>query len=169
MKKVSFLALGLLAAAQIHSATASDGSVTFTGLIKNQTCTANSPTVILPEIGTGSLSTAAQVAGATRFTIDLTDCAPATGNVYAYFEQGANVNANGRLNNTGAATNLEVQLLDSVDQPMNLGSADQTSSAITVPVNNGTASLPYTARYYATGTVEGGSVASSVTFSIVYL
>jgi len=169
MKKVSVLALSLMAAAYISAAQASDGTVTFTGLIKSQTCTANSPVVILPELGTGALTTAAQVAGEMTFNIDLTDCSPATGNVYAYFEQGANVNANGRLNNTGAATNVDLQLLDKAKSPINIGTADQTSSATTVPLANGQASLPYSARYYATGPVTAGSVASSVTFSIVYL
>jgi len=169
MKKVTVLAFSLLAAAHISAVSASDGKVTFTGLIKSQTCTASSPVVLLPELGTSALTTAAQVAGAREFSIELTDCSPAMGNVYAYFEQGANVNANGRLNNTGAATNLDLQLLDGAKNPINLGSIDQTSSAVTVSLDNGQASLPYTAQYYATGPVTAGSVASSVTFSIVYL
>jgi len=169
MKKVSVLALSLLAAAHISAASASDGKVTFTGLINSQTCTASSPVVDLPPLGTSALTAAAQIAGEIAFSIDLTNCSPTTGNVYAYFEQGSNVNANGRLNNTGTATNVDLQLLDSAKNLINLGTADQTSSAATVPLSNGQASLPYTARYYATGPVTAGSVASSVTFSIVYL
>lgn len=169
MKKVSLLTLSLLAAAHIPTSSASDGQVNFTGLIRSQTCTVNVDPVTLPELGTGALLNANDVAGAVNFSIDLTGCSPDSGNVFAYFEKGSNVNANGRLNNTGAASNVDLQLLDSVSNPINLGSIEQKTSALGVALTNGQASLPYAARYYATGPVTAGSVSSSVTFSIVYL
>ena len=175
MKKYSMIAFGLLVAVQINAAAASDGTVNFTGTIESQTCTvslnggSSTGTVTLPTVAKSVLATAGQTAGATRFTIDLSDCSTETGNVYAYFEQSANVNTNGRLNNTGAATNVDLQLLDSANNALNLGSTDQSTSPTTAALTDGAATLTYSAQYYATGASTAGTVASSVTYSINYL
>lgn len=176
MKKVSMISLGLLlAAAQVNAAEASDGTITFNGQIESQTCTVkvnggeNNATVTLPTVSSSLLKTAGQTAGSTRFTIDLSDCSTQTGDVYAYFEQGANVNANGRLTNTGTATNVDLQLLDSANNALNAGSTEQTTSPTTAALAAGAATLSYAAQYYATAAATSGTVASSVTYSINYL
>ncbi|CAK6501299.1 Major fimbrial subunit SMF-1 (plasmid) [Pantoea sp. Nvir] len=176
MKKVTIISLGLLlAAAQVTAAQASDGTISFTGNIESQTCTVDvngggsSATVPLPNISSSHLQAAGQTAGSTRFTINLSACSSDSGEIYAYFEQGANVNADGRLVNTGTATNVELQLLDGAGNLLNAGSTAQSTAPLTAQLTGGAATLTYAAQYYATAATTAGSVASSVTYSINYL
>jgi major type 1 subunit fimbrin (pilin) len=99
----------------------------------------------------------------------LSNCSATTGDVYAYFEQGANVNADGRLTNTGTATNVDLQLLDSGNGVLNAGSTEQTTSPKTVALTAGAGTLTYSAQYYATGAATAGTVLSAVNYSINYL
>lgn len=172
MKKIilaaSALALGSVAA---HAA---DGTVTINGKVTDQTCkvSANSKdiTVTLPTVGIGSLATATTTAGRTPFTINLENCK--AGQVSAFFETGGNVDAaSGRLNNTGAAKNVQVQLLSdsSVVIPVlaNAAQAPVTTKA-TVAKDADSAALNYYAEYYATGAATAGNVATSVKYTINY-
>ena len=172
MKKIilaaSALALGSVAA---HAA---DGTVTINGKVTDQTCkvSANSKdiTVTLPTVGVGSLATAGTTAGRTPFTINLENCK--AGEVSAFFETGGNVDAaSGRLNNTGDASNVQVQLLSdsSVVIPVlaNATQADVTTKA-TVENDGDSAALNYYAEYYATGAATAGNVATSVQYTINY-
>lgn len=171
------ISLGLLlAAAQVNAAEASDGTINFDGNIADQTCSvnvndsgSNTGTVTLPKVAAGMLSADGQTAGRTRFTIGLTGCSTKTGGVYAYFEQGANVNAEGHLKNTGTAQNVELQLLDANDVALNVGSDTQRNDPAKETMSGGTATLTYSAQYYATAAATSGTVASSVTYSINYL
>lgn len=172
MKKIilaaSALALGSVAA---HAA---DGTVTINGKVTDQTCkvSANSKdiTVTLPTVGVGSLATAGTTAGRTPFTINLENCK--AGQVSAFFETGGNVDAaSGRLNNTGTAGNVQVQLLSdsSVVIPVlaNAAQAPVTTKA-TVAKDADSAALNYYAEYYATGAAKAGDVATSVQYTINY-
>lgn len=172
MKKIilaaSALALGSVAA---HAA---DGTVTINGMVTDQTCkvSANSKdiTVTLPTVGVGSLATAGTTAGRTPFTINLENCK--AGDVSAFFETGGNVDAaSGRLNNTGGASNVQVQLLSdsSVVIPVlaNAAQAPVTTKA-TVAKDADSAALNYYAEYYATGKAGAGDVATSVKYTINY-
>lgn len=172
MKKIilaaSALALGSVAA---HAA---DGTVTINGKVTDQTCkvSANSKdiTVTLPTVGVGSLATAGTTAGRTPFTINLENCK--AGQVSAFFETGGNVDAaSGRLNNTGGASNVQVQLLSdsSVVIPVlaNAAQAPVTTKA-TVAKDADSAALNYYAEYYATGAATAGNVATSVKYTINY-
>lgn len=172
MKKIilaaSALALGSVAA---HAA---DGTVTINGKVTDQTCkvSANSKdiTVTLPTVGVGSLATAGTTAGRTPFTINLENCK--AGQVSAFFETGGNVDAaSGRLNNTGNASNVQVQLLSdsSVVIPVlaNAAQAPVTTKA-TVAKDADSAALNYYAEYYATGAATAGDVATSVKYTINY-
>lgn len=172
MKKIilaaSALALGSVAA---HAA---DGTVTINGMVTDQTCkvSANSKdiTVTLPTVGVGSLATAGTTAGRTPFTINLENCK--AGQVSAFFETGGNVDAaSGRLNNTGGAQNVQVQLLSdsSVVIPVlaNATQAPVTTKA-TVANDGDSAALNYYAEYYATGAATAGNVATSVQYTINY-
>ena len=172
MKKIilaaSALALGSVAA---HAA---DGTVTINGMVTDQTCevSANSKdiTVTLPTVGVGSLATAGTTAGRTPFTINLENCK--AGQVSAFFETGGNVDAaSGRLNNTGNASNVQVQLLSdsSVVIPVlaNAAQAPVTTKA-TVAKDADSAALNYYAEYYATGDATVGNVATSVQYTINY-
>ena len=172
MKKIilaaSALALGSVAA---HAA---DGTVTINGMVTDQTCEVNANskdiTVTLPTVGVGSLAEAGVTAGRTPFTINLENCK--AGEVSAFFETGGNVDAaSGRLNNTGEAENVQVQLLSDSSAVIpvlaNATQADVTTTA-TVAQDGGSAALNYYAEYYATGAAEAGSVATSVQYTINY-
>lgn len=172
MKKIilaaSALALGSVAA---HAA---DGTVTINGKVTDQTCKVSAEskniTVTLPTVGVGSLATAGTTAGRTPFTINLKDCK--AGQVSAFFETGGNVDAaSGRLNNTGTAGNVQVQLLSdsSVVIPVlaNAAQAPVTTKA-TVAKDADSAALNYYAEYYATGAAKAGDVATSVKYTINY-
>ena len=172
MKKIilaaSVLALGSVAA---HAA---DGTVTINGMVTDQTCEVSADskdiTVTLPTVGVGSLATAGTTAGRTPFTINLEKCK--AGDVSAFFETGGNVDAaSGRLNNTGEAENVQVQLLSDSSAVIpvlaNATQADVTTTA-TVAQDGGSAALNYYAEYYATGAAEAGSVATSVQYTINY-
>lgn len=157
----------------------SSGTVSFSGSVNSETCAAVANnytadgTVALPPVPTSALSTAGATAGATTFTIKLTGCDPANTKTRAYFEAGLRVNSAGRIENSvyGAA-NVELQLLDVDDNNsvIKVGDyASQSTSGTTIDASSGTGTLNYAVRYYATGAATAGAVASSVTYSIIYL
>ncbi|MGR2679644.1 fimbrial protein [Chromobacterium haemolyticum] len=171
MKKlVTVLAAGLSFYAT--GALAADGTITINGNIVANTCTINSTggasfTVTLPTVGVSSLATAGQTAGSTPFSINLSNCPATLKNAVTHFEIGPTVDAaTGNLKNAGAATNVEVQLLNNTLQAINL--ANNTNSQI-VPISSGTATLNYYAQYIATGGAAGaGAVNTSVQYSMTY-
>lgn len=169
---------------------AADGKVTFNGEIITNTCTVISgdkdKTVTLPTVQVSALSTANQTAGTTPFTIGLENCATDS-NVSVYFEPNEYVSTEGRLKNSipagpdpapagGGADNVDIQLLNNNHGVINL--ANQTidpetgkvtggNSTVVTPVD-GSATLPFYARYFATNGAEPGKVSSYVNFTIVY-
>lgn len=171
----SLFGAGILVAAQAN-ALASDGTITFTGNIESDTCVVSvnggsgTATVTLPTVSNRLLSESALTAGNTKFSINLTACSN-DGAVYAYFEQGANVDAaSGKLTNSGTATNVVVQLKDSNDGVINIGSDAQKTNPVSQVLDaNGAAQLFYSAEYYATGAAGAGTVSTSVTYSISYI
>ncbi|EHP8247261.1 type 1 fimbrial protein [Escherichia coli] len=163
-------------------ALAADGKVTFNGEIITNTCTVISgdkdKIVTLPTVQVSALSAANQTAGTTPFTIGLENCATAS-DVSVYFEPNENVSTEGRLKNTisaNGAKNVDIQLLNNNHGVIDL--ANQTidpttgkvtggKSTVVTPVN-GSATLPFYARYFATDAAEAGKVSSYVNFTIVY-
>ena len=173
----TLISLAVTALAGLSSqAMANTGTITFTGELTANTCNvsvdggAASSTVTLPTVTAGALDASGKSAGDTAFTLALSGCTGTLTTASAFFEAGAGVNTDGRLVNTGDAKNVDIQLLDgsNANAVIKAGSAEQITSAGYVDVSGGTASLPYTARYYATGASEAGTVASSVTYSIQY-
>lgn len=160
------------------SATAADGTITFTGPVTGTTCSLDvagsntkNGTVTLPNVSESALSAAEQVAGNVPFSIKLTGCTPATGNAYTWFESGATVNTvTGRLINSGTASNVEIQVSNKNAGVIKIG--HQTISApmdVLTPIDAaGTATLNYSAAYYATGVARAGTVSSTVGYSIQY-
>lgn len=157
------------------AAHASDGTITFNGAIEAQTCTISvnggnqDATVQLPTVAASTLSTKGNTAGATNFTIALSDCAGKATQVRSFFEAGPNVDAaSGNLRNNGAAGNVQVQLLNSDGVVLQAGNESQRSNAASA-LTDGAATLVYGAQYYATGQATAGDVRTSVTYSIDYL
>jgi major type 1 subunit fimbrin (pilin) len=187
MNSIKSSGRGLVVAAAILAAPlsclASDGTVTITGSVTAETCTTitntggqsagASFTVQLPNVSKGTLSVSPFTAGSTKFSLVLSGCTITTsGNLFAYFENGPNVNAAGRL--TSGVSNVDIELLDSSgNTTINLSqnSAGQGSAAtnrVAVTSSTTSATLTYYAQYRGTGTPGTGAVNTSVNYTIVY-
>ncbi|MCY1415068.1 Major fimbrial subunit SMF-1 [compost metagenome] len=177
--KIKALGAMIIAGAALGSqgVFAADGTINFKGNVLAQTCTINggnaSFDVTLPDVSASTLAVAGNVAGNTPFTIELTNCTPAAGNVHTFFEAGSTTNlATGNLMLTDAvpASNVEIQLLNGADQSeIKAGFADAAQNSTAVALNSGSATLSYSAQYIAVG---GGAIPgpanSSVQYSIAY-
>lgn len=176
MKKIAMVMVAaplFLSAAQA----ADNGTINFSGVLSSSTCNVtvgqgDNSTVSLPSLSASMLSSSGQVAGQTPFNISVSGCSAAdseSSSVKAYFEHNGNTDANGRLNNTGDAQNVKLQLLDGSQswQAINVGDVGQQDGGY-VAISSGSATLPYAVRYYATGAATAGTVTSSATFNLVY-
>ncbi|MBS0895621.1 MULTISPECIES: fimbrial protein [Tatumella] len=157
---------------------ASDNTVQFQGVVSTQTCNVNingnsaSPIVLLPTVAASTLATSGSVAGATKFTVNVTGCstgsdAASISTVFA----GNNVTTNGNLGNTGTAENVSIRLLDSDGSTAlaftNGGTV--TTTAFTKAAADTTASQDLTAEYYAeAASPTAGTVAASAQYAIQY-
>ncbi|WP_159867137.1 MULTISPECIES: fimbrial protein [unclassified Raoultella] len=177
---LSALAL-VLSSAAATSAIAADGTITINGLITDTTCTITvdggkkDATVTLPTVSASSLFAAGATAGATPFNISLSGCSgTAISTARTYFEPGAYVDSqSGRLNiDAGvadAATNVQVQLLNSARNPIFAGtSMANGQNDIPVDVSGGSGTLNYFAQYYATDASTAGTVTTQVDYTMVY-
>jgi major type 1 subunit fimbrin (pilin) len=177
-------ACGTLAIAPTALA-ADSGTITFNGQVLNSTCSvsgdggSNDFTVALPTVQKGVLpSSGAYSAGAKPFTLSLTGCPVNATPIKVgaqFYSSNADAALTGGLKNasgTGYATGLDVQLLDSGNTAITIGTAAPTGNANVsdqVAVDgSGNATLGYTAQYYVTGTVGAGSVSTSVQYVINY-
>lgn len=163
------------------SANAADGTINFTGKIQDVTCsvTANGgagvATVTLPTVSKTAVAGINTTAGDTNFNISVTGCTGtgvAGSGVAVLFEPGLNVNASGRLNNvSGTATGVDLAIYQAGGvAPLNLGVAPASAyMPLTGASPDGTATLPYTVKYYSTALAPAaGTVESSVVYSVVY-
>ncbi|AUL45838.1 fimbrial protein [Bordetella trematum] len=194
----------LLALAATPVAQAVDGTITINGEITDQTCKINGNPppynfiVNLPKISTSALKNVNDTAGATAFSIKVTDCpATLTGDIKAYFEPGASTDyEHGYLHaysesaaKTTAvadipslvgktpATNVAFQLANLDGTPIKIGVAPadqgalgQTLAATSTSDTKKTATLRYLVRYIKSGTgnIAAGKLVSYVQYSIVY-
>ncbi|UBM24729.1 type 1 fimbrial protein [Pseudomonas sp. p1(2021b)] len=182
MSKKSLLLAALFVGAT-QTANASDGTISFTGNILDNTCTVTigsgasaDATVTLPDISLQALGTG-NTGGAIGFVMNLSSCTGTTKNsVAAFFEDGPNVDySTGRLVNTATtdASNVELELFDmnsdKVIKVGDLASQIADNHFATYAASPGTATLRYGVRYHAPGvTVTKGAVTSSVTYSLMY-
>jgi len=182
---VSAALFAALATASL-SAAAADGKITFTGTISDVTCTVkggtntdggvNNFTVALPTVSTTALASAGQSAGDTPFTVIIggsgqTKCKD--GKIAAlWFESSTpTVDAanGGRLKNTAAsgATNVLVGLLNKAGAPIDMSNNANGKGSEETIVGD-TATLKYTAQYYATAASTSGAVNTYVNYSVTY-
>ena len=134
------------------AAQAADGKVTFNGEVIENTCTVvnKDKTVTLPTVQRSALSSAGETAGVLKNT----------------------------LSDGTEAENVDVELLNTRFTPINLAetpavAADGTIARpdvipVAVAEQDGSASLPFYARYYATDAATAGKVATYVNFTVVY-
>jgi len=176
------MAVGTLLAVPM-AARAADGTITFNGNITGQTCDINGNgtgstdfTVTLPTVSKSTLASAGSWAGRTPFSIQLSNCTPATGNVATYFEPGASVDlSTGQLivdSGSNAATNVELALLNGDTSQIQVGATTNgadSSGSQSVALSSGAATLDYYVQYVAyNGAATPGSVTSRVNYTIVY-
>ncbi|MGE8604516.1 fimbrial protein [Bordetella trematum] len=156
--------LGLLTLllSSVPAAHAVDGTITINGEITDSTCKINGKTppsdviVNLPKISTSALKNTGDSAGATAFTLKLTDCPTTlTGEVKAYFEPGITTDYDsgalyaytpiavdtstssstpltGIPSRTGAtkATNVEIQLANTDGKPIKIGAPTNMATGV---------------------------------------
>lgn len=154
-------------------ANAADGTITFNGRVLAKSCViqnSGSIDVDLPWVYTTALANAGDTTGDTDFSISISGCDTALTSAQAFFS-GTSINdSTNRLTlDAGGASGVEIELLNGNGDPVLLG---QSSAALqesqVFPMTNGGATLEYTARYVATGSVSPGAANSSVQFTMIY-
>ncbi|MBN3848527.1 type 1 fimbrial protein [Paraburkholderia sp. Ac-20342] len=177
------LAVGSLFGLTSLGAYAADGTITINGSVTSHTCSidgnasgAANKTITLDPVSAGALAATGQTAGMSKaadLKFALSGCTGGA-KAIATFENGATVDqTSGRLLNmasTGAAPNVQVELLNGAFQPINILTNSNNQVATNgATITGGLATLQYYARYYATGTAGPGAVQSTVQFSMNYL
>lgn len=163
------------------SAQAFDGTITFEGNITNGTCAvstsagATDMTVTMPITPSSALAKAGSASQAVSFSINLSNCSADMRNIISAYFQSPNTNAaTGNLKNTavsGAASNVEVQILDKSVSPINLSlNAEQQYLAYSgdTEIINGAATMRYGARYISTGLIKPGLLTTSTNYTVIY-
>ncbi|MEJ6498281.1 fimbrial protein [Pseudoalteromonas lipolytica] len=173
MNKSNLTVALIFAATTFSAAHASDGTITFTGRIVDNTCTISNPSgsdfaVNLPSVSRNTLSESGSVAGRTPFTINLSNCS--SGNVSTYFESGSTVDFDtGRLvNQTSPESNVQLQLSNSNGEVIALHQPQENSQKVLLQEGEESAQLHYYAEYYSTGSAKPGEFFSTLNYTIKY-
>ncbi|MCW0201172.1 MAG: type 1 fimbrial protein [Rhodanobacter thiooxydans] len=154
---------------------ASSGTINFTGKVLADTCVIKinnsaSNVVTLPTVMTAAFGSAAgSVAGATNFTVDLSNCDTNTGNAKMEFTAGPTIDTSGNLKNstTAGGSNVQIQLLNGAAV---INTSTQANAPVISVSSGGTGSASLTAQYVSTATATtAGLVTSSVGFTLTYL
>ena len=180
--KIKTLAIVVLSALSLSSAaaladttTVNGGTVHFKGEVVNAACAVDAgsvdQTVQLGQVRTASLKQAGATSSAVGFNIQLNDCDTTVATKAAVAFLGTAIDAT-RTNvlalqssAAGSATNVGVQILDRTGNALTLDGA--TFSAQTT-LNNGTNTIPFQARYFATGAATPGAANADATFKVQY-
>lgn len=173
MKKLALV----MACTVIASTSALAGNtINFQGEVADQTCVvsingnSSTPLVLLPTVPASSLAVAGQTAGQTPFTINLTGCTASTSaTAIKTVFVGNNLTSNGRMGNTGNATNVSLQLVDPASPATALDLTGQTGAAgLSLAANATSAAYDFAVEYYAEGAATAGSVLGSVQYAVSY-
>ncbi|HEL4297111.1 MULTISPECIES: fimbrial protein [Stenotrophomonas] len=174
MNKIAIALSAALSLGAIASANAADATVNFTGKIEALTCKftiggSSTLSVDMPTISASSINNGAPREKA--FNLQLGDgttkCADGT---YTFTFKGANVNADGRLNNTVSsgdeAKGVELAI-DADGMPLNLATGDVTK---VISGSTGFTNIPMVARYeQASGaTAQDGDFATAMEIFVSY-
>ncbi|AJJ21331.1 frimbrial protein [Yersinia intermedia] len=181
MRKVNLAVCALaLAVSSTTAFAATNGTVTFNGLLQDDTCQIETGTenvqVTLPTLATSSLANPGDEQGSKNFTISVVDCPAAVTKVSAHFNaiNSDGVNATtGNLTNsatTGGATGAEVRLYNMDSSQIRVG---DTGAAFNVTPGTGadpkgTTTLSYAGGYYATKATTPGAVTAKVQYVLSY-
>ena len=180
--KIKTLAIVVLSALSLSSTaalaaatTVNGGTVHFKGEVVNAACAVDAgsvdQTVQLGQVRTASLAQEGATSSAVGFNIQLNDCDTNVASKAAVAFLGTAIDA-GHTNvlalqssAAGSATNVGVQILDRTGAALALDGA--TFSAQTT-LNNGTNTIPFQARYFATGAATPGAANADATFKVQY-
>lgn len=180
MNKVSMSASLLAVLGSVGIAqSATTGTINFTGEITSSTCDVSingggtNGTVALPTVTRSQLSTTGETAGITSFTVDLNECEGVLKTASVFFESGSSVDPiTGRLKNIGgSAQQVSLQLRDlgsAARSVIEAGNQNQVQDTTYLPMDSGSANLPYAVEYYSEGSVSAGTVISNAVYSIQY-
>lgn len=180
--KIKTLAIVVLSALSLSSAaaladttTVNGGTVHFKGEVVNAACAVDAgsvdQTVQLGQVRTASLKQAGATSSAVGFNIQLNDCDTTVATKAAVAFLGTAIDAKHtdvlalQSSAAGSATNVGVQILDRAGAALALDGA--TFSAQTT-LNNGTNTIPFQARYFATGAATPGAANADATFKVQY-
>ncbi|SLM61973.1 MULTISPECIES: type 1 fimbrial major subunit FimA [Dickeya] len=155
--------------------TVNGGTVHFKGEVVNAACAVDAgsvdQTVQLGQVRSTKLASAGNTSSAVGFNIKLNDCDTTVAGKASVAFSGSAVSAtHGNVlalqsSAAGGATNVGVQILDSSGTPLALN-----GEAFSAPIklNDGTNTLPFQARYYATGAATAGVANADATFKVQY-
>ncbi|HEJ9058997.1 TPA: type 1 fimbrial protein [Serratia fonticola] len=172
LNKITFMAVGLV----LSTAALADNTIKFQGEVADQTCdisingNASSPLILLPTVATTALGNSGETAGQTPFTIGLSGCeTAASATAIKTVFVGNNLTANGRMGNTGTASNVSLRLVDPVAPTVPLDLTGQTGAAgLSLAMGATSATHDFAVEYYSEGAATPGSVLGSVQYSVSY-
>lgn len=144
-------------------------TINFTGKIVESTCTLDTGSknqdIGLGTIASNTFVNADTTSLETKFKIELKDCSAAYENAKITFRGDTMPGNSTRLNVTGGATNLGIEILEN-DTPLDL---DGSTSSDAKTLGSGTNTFNFAARYISTGSVvEPGDANANVNFTVEY-
>lgn len=182
--KIKTLAIVVLSALSLSSTaalaettptTVNGGKVHFKGEIVNAACAVDAgsvdQTVQLGQVRTATLKQAGATSSAVGFNIQLNDCDTTVASTAAVAFLGTAIDSNNskalalQSSAAGSATNVGVQILDRTGNVLAL---DGATFSTPTTLNNGTNTIPFQARYYATGVATPGAANADATFKVQY-
>ena len=180
--KLKHLLVAGLALGATHMAMAATGAIEFTGQVVADTCMLNvaeaGSTVRLPTVQASTLAAANSKSGQIDFTLNIEGCGAAvdargitlTLTPSEYAGTGDNFLANTAATEI-AATNVAIELSkieDTVISPIAFSGAPYTAQITGSNINNGEATLEFSASYVETGVATPGTVSHALGWSITY-
>ncbi|MCL1143372.1 fimbrial protein [Shewanella gaetbuli] len=152
------------------SASAADGTVTFNGIITDQTCTVSATstalTVDLGTVGSAALAAVGDRVGGKTFSIELSACPASVTAAGARFVGNPDAATPALLATTGTATGVGVRITNAASgSDVVIGSDSEYT-----PLNGATdVTLNFIAEYEATAVpVTAGTADSTADFSVIY-
>lgn len=174
MIAASLLSVGVAHADATIDATVNGGTIHFQGEVVNAACAVDTgstdQTVQLGQVRTAALSAAGQTSSPVGFNIQLDDCDTKVSNQASVAFTGVTDPTNTEAlalesSAAGAATNVGVQVLDRVGTPLTF---DGATFSEPLTLNDGTNTLPFQARYIATGVATAGTANANANFKVQY-
>ncbi|ELP5685314.1 type 1 fimbrial major subunit FimA [Salmonella enterica subsp. enterica serovar Bredeney] len=171
------IAASLLTSGMTHAAitTVNGGTIHFKGEVVTAACAVDAgsieQTVQLGQVRSSKLANKGDTSSAVGFNIQLNDCDTKIATKASIAFSGtaidsANTNVLALQSSAaGGAKNVGVQILDKDGSPLALNGATFSTAHI---LNDGTNTMPFQARYYATDTAIPGTANADATFKVQY-